>query len=127
MQNSTVLVVDDDAAMRRALQKRLSSMGYGVVEAADGRMALMHLDRSSFGVVILDHEMAGMNGRSLAIGIRRQFDVPIVFLTGHDREAFRPVIMRLADTYYLSKPLDSVKFSSLLCSLSCPSWIPALQ
>lgn len=127
MQNSKVLVVDDDAAMRRALRKRLNDMGYGVVEAADGRSALFHLDQSSFGVVILDHEMLGMSGRSLAFGIRRQFDVPIVFLTGHNRETFRPVIMRLADTYYLSKPLDGEKFHSLMHSLSRPSWIPALK
>ena len=59
---SDVLVVDDDAAVRSSLADVVRSEGYSVREAEDGHTALELLDSMSFGVVLLDIRMPGLDG-----------------------------------------------------------------
>lgn len=113
----TILVADDDQQVRRALHLRLQSHGYDVIEAPDGIGALARCRGSRIDAVILDQGMPLGDGRSIAEAIRQRSDVPIVFLSGHNREDFRPVVSRYRDLFYLPKPLDEGRLLKLLASI----------
>lgn len=58
----TVLVVDDEEAVRRVISRKLRREGYDCVSAADGREALDKVTAEHFEVVLLDIKMPGMSG-----------------------------------------------------------------
>lgn len=124
MECPTILIADDDAHHRMALRVRLSAMGFRVVESSDGLGAVGKCHTQRVSAVILDHEMPMGDGRSIAANIRECTDAPILFLSGHDREAFRNTVTRIPDTYYLQKPLDEQRFVEWLTAVvggeTCP-------
>lgn len=113
----TILVADDDRHVRAALRVRLSEHGYRVVEVSDGLGVLRGYLSRPVDALILDHGMPNADGRAVARVVRNECDVPIIFLSGHDREDFRELAMRYPDIYFLSKPLQRDKLVSLLGSL----------
>ncbi|MEP0846506.1 MAG: response regulator [Phycisphaerae bacterium] len=115
-----ILVADDERDVRRAVGARLSALGYRVIEAASGLAVLTQHLTEPIDVVILDHHMPTGDGRSIARVIRNERAVPIVFLSGQDREHFRELAMELPDVYYLPKPLDWHKLETLLDALVRP-------
>jgi DNA-binding response OmpR family regulator len=112
-----ILIADDEPHMRMALRKRLLAFGYEVVEAPDGLGVLSQCPKGWVDLVILDQEMPNGDGRSIARVVRKETDVPIVFLSGHDRDEFRPLVATLPNVYFLSKPLDEERLRTLLASL----------
>jgi CheY-like chemotaxis protein len=117
MARPRILVADDNPHVRKALRVRLAAMGCDVVEAADGLGVLREFPRARFAAILLDHEMPSGDGRSIAQVVRKENDVPIVFLSGHNREDFRSIVMRLPNVYFLPKPLDERRLAALLSSL----------
>lgn len=117
MARPRILIADDDPQVRKALRLRLTALGYRVTEASDGLGVLRECPRGRFAAAILDHEMPSGDGRSIAQLLRNESDVPIVFLSGHNREDFRSIVMRLPQMYFLPKPLDARKLADLLSSL----------
>jgi CheY-like chemotaxis protein len=80
----SVLVVDDDSAVREVTRNILTDLGYEVVEAGSGGAALDVLGRVGVDIALLDFAMPGMNGAELAKEIRaRRPHMPIVFATGY--------------------------------------------
>ncbi len=80
----TVLVVDDDHDVRRALTDSLDALGYQVIEAADGPagIALLHTHRPD--LLLVDYAMPGMNGAEVARAAQTiRGDLPIVFASGY--------------------------------------------
>ena len=120
MRKPTILVADDDHGVRSALRTRLTAHGYHVIESSDGLGALAQCSTGRVDAMILDHEMPDGDGRSIAPLIRKECDAPIVFLSGHPREDFRRIVMRLSDVYFLAKPLDTSKLLDLLTALIHP-------
>jgi CheY-like chemotaxis protein len=100
-----ILVVDDNDALRENLIEALQLEGYEVAEAADGAKALARLGEDpSFGVVLLDLMMPGMDGREILQRIRqdpRLGAVRVVLTTGHTGPRARAGLH--ADAY-LTKP-----------------------
>ncbi|BBK38478.1 hypothetical protein STAQ_35560 [Allostella sp. ATCC 35155] len=80
----SILLVDDDAAVREVTASRLRELGYRVVEADSGGRALDILaDGEAFDLLLLDYAMPGMNGAELAREARRlRPDTPVMFITG---------------------------------------------
>jgi CheY-like chemotaxis protein len=79
-----ILVVDDDSAVRAAIARALTELGYAVREAADGAAALAAVREESLTLAILDYVMPGMDGAEVARAIGAiDPDLPIVFSTGH--------------------------------------------
>ena len=67
----TILIVDDEAALRRMLTRMLSVDGHTVVSAATAAEALHHLRKQRFDLVLSDHGLGvGMNGLELAMAVR---------------------------------------------------------
>jgi CheY-like chemotaxis protein len=62
MSNTTILVVDDEPQIRRVLQATLSSNGYDVIEAKNGKEAITAVLRERPDLILLDVNMPGMSG-----------------------------------------------------------------
>jgi PAS domain S-box-containing protein len=85
---ASVLVVDDDADVRRFLHDSLEALGYKVRLAADGRAGLDALAAARPDVVLLDYAMPGMNGAEMFRAAQeRQPGVPIIFASGYANTA----------------------------------------
>jgi CheY-like chemotaxis protein len=87
----SILIVDDDDYVRRATARALRGRGYTVIEAANGRAALVALPSAKFDLMLTDIMMPGMNGRALAEQARARFpDLRVLFMTGYtDDETVR--------------------------------------
>jgi two-component system, chemotaxis family, sensor histidine kinase and response regulator PixL len=111
---STILVVDDSAALRRTLALTLEKNGYRVLQAKDGKEALEVLKKSSaIDLVICDIEMPNMNGFEF-LGIRRRdtelTKVPVAMLTSRSNDKHRNLAMQLGAVAYFTKPYIEQEF-----------------
>jgi CheY-like chemotaxis protein len=80
----TILVVDDDEAVRALACETLQLLGYRVLDADSGPAALAILERETPELMLFDYAMPGMSGAELAAIARERWpDVPIVFASGH--------------------------------------------
>jgi signal transduction histidine kinase/DNA-binding response OmpR family regulator len=105
-QGRDILLVDDDAYIRRFLRQDLESEGYNITEAADGIEALAQVREKRPDLIVLDVMMPGMNGFDVAAVIRNDpvtMDIPIIILSiVEDLErGYRVGVDR-----YLTKPVD---------------------
>lgn len=109
---ATILVVDDEAAVRRVLAKMLRAEGFEVIEAENGRRALTVLSSVVVDTVLLDVMMPEMSGLELCRRIRENdatVHTPVVFVTAAiDREFRREARAAGADDF-LSKPFDEIE------------------
>jgi two-component system response regulator MprA len=104
-QISRVLIVDDDAGVRRMLARSLEAAGYAVALAADGGGALVEIERSAPDVILLDVTMPGIDGLGVARRLRGKGDpVPILLLTARDGVADRVAGLDAGADDYLVKP-----------------------
>ncbi|MEJ1158281.1 ATP-binding protein [Prosthecomicrobium sp. N25] len=85
----TVLVVEDEAQVRRVSVDALRELGYRVHEAADAEAGLRQLEaHPEIGVLFTDVVMPGLNGRRLADeALKRRPDLKVLFTTGYTRNA----------------------------------------
>jgi CheY-like chemotaxis protein len=85
----TILVVEDDGALRTYAGEILRELGYRVIEANNGAAALAELERGEFELLFTDVVMpGGMNGRQLADeAVRRRPGLKVLFTTGYTRNA----------------------------------------
>jgi two-component system, OmpR family, KDP operon response regulator KdpE len=100
-----VLVVDDEPAIRRALRPPLTELGFEMIEASRGEMALELLRTEPFDAVLLDVNMPGIGGietlrRMRALAPR----LPILMLTVRDREEEKVNALELGADDYVTKP-----------------------
>jgi len=101
----TILVVDDDAALRRALRRVLAANGFEVEEAAGGTEALAELRSRSFDLVVLDVMMPGRDGIEICEQLRAEGDgLPVLMLTARDAVRDRVVGLEAGADDYLVKP-----------------------
>jgi len=101
---ATVLVVEDDLAVRTLLRLLLEDEGYGVVEAATGVAAVDRFATESVDLVLLDVRMPGLDGFEVCRRIRRTSMVPIIMVTAqHDSHDIVAGLEVGADDY-VTKP-----------------------
>jgi two-component system, OmpR family, response regulator MprA len=100
-----VLVVDDDSAIREALDRALRANGYDVALANDGTEALEAVDSASFDAVVLDVLMPGRNGIEVCRSLRNAGNrVPVLILTARDAVPDRVAGLEAGADDYLVKP-----------------------
>lgn len=100
-----ILVVDDDQAIVRMLERTFAAKGYDVISARDGGGALAALERSAPELVILDVAMPGIDGIAVCRRIRaRGLALPILLLTARDAVADRVAGLDAGADDYLVKP-----------------------
>jgi len=101
----TILVVDDDASLRRALRRVLVSNGFEVEVAEDGEEALEQLRTRTFDAVVLDVMMPGSDGIEVCEQLRAGGDaLPVLMLTARDAVRDRVVGLEAGADDYLVKP-----------------------
>ncbi|MGW7818509.1 response regulator transcription factor [Streptomyces puniciscabiei] len=100
-----VLVVDDDAAIRRALERGLRLSGFAVRTAGDGAEALAALADAPPDVLVLDVSMPGMSGIEVCTRLRAEGrDLPVLMLSALDETADRIAGLQAGGDDYLVKP-----------------------
>jgi len=102
----TILVVDDEASIRRILETRLSMIGYQVITACDGEEALELSRQRSPDLVVLDVMMPRLDGYAVCQELRKDSDVPIVMLTALGDVADRITGLELGADDYVVKPFS---------------------
>lgn len=106
---SRILVIEDEAAIRRVLIKILSeeSDTYSVFEAADGLQGTELLKKEDFDLVICDIKMPKMDGVEVLEAAKKiKPEIPIIMISGHGELETAVQTMRLGAFDYISKPPD---------------------
>jgi two-component system, OmpR family, response regulator len=102
----TILIVDDDKAIRDVLGFALDRAGFATREAVDGRAALARFATEGADLIVLDVMLPGLDGIEVCRTIRRTSDVPILFLSSRDEEVDRIVGLEIGGDDYLAKPFS---------------------
>jgi FixJ family two-component response regulator len=98
-----IAIVDDDASVRRALQRLVETAGYTVQAFASAREFLDWLPRGQAACLVLDVQMDGMSGFDL----QRRLAVPVIFITAHDDDLTLERIRKSRVAAHLRKPIDA--------------------
>ena len=102
-----ILVVEDEAPLRRYLRATLQAFGYAVQEAATGAEGRDQLVRANPAVVLLDLGLPDGDGLDLAREIREWSQVPIIVVSARGKEEDKIRALDLGADDYLTKPFDS--------------------
>ncbi len=117
---ATVLLVEDDAAVRALAVRALRRAGYHVLEAADGAGALAVLEDAARGVqlVVTDVVMPGMGGRELASRIAERWGaIPILFTSGYTEDEVLRRGIRELDEDFLAKPFSPEELAGAVAGI----------
>ena len=101
---TSVLVIDDEAAILRALRINLSARDYVVTTASDGASGLTAMARERPDVVILDLGLPDMAGTDVIKGIRGWSSVPIIVLSANEHELQKVEALDAGADDYVTKP-----------------------
>jgi len=104
MSQQNILVVDDEAPMRKLLSNNLTASGYAVRVALDGTEALKLIEEHPFDLLLLDVSIPGPNGLQVLEAVRRTEEVPVLVVSGRARERDKVEAFDLGADDYLSKP-----------------------
>ena len=107
MSGATVLVVDNEAQIRRVLRTMLSSHGYGVTEARTGEEAIARIRQEKADLILLDVNMPGISGLQACAEIRRWSDAPIIMLTVRNSERDKVEALDAGADDYVVKPFGA--------------------
>jgi CheY-like chemotaxis protein len=120
----TVLVVDDEADVRKFIVRMLQNAGYETMQAVDGRDAWTQLQRSSVRIdaVLTDVVMPTMTGTELvALVLANRPELPIALMSGFSLEALRARGLEQPPVPLLTKPFTQAQLVALLDRLLAPS------
>ena len=106
MNNSRILLVDDEPQLRRALKSTLCALGFVVADAATGEAALEVVRSEKFDLVLLDINLPGLSGLEICRAIRARSDVGILMLTVRDRAEDKIEALDAGADGYVTKPFD---------------------
>ncbi len=114
-QSFSVLVVDDEAALRRTIRASLTTSGFSVEEAGNGAEAIVAIQRRPFDLVLLDVNMPGRNGVEVCQQIRALAPrTGIVMVTVRDAEEDKVRALEAGADDYVTKPF---RFRELVARL----------
>ncbi|WP_428391845.1 sigma-54-dependent transcriptional regulator [Lichenicoccus sp.] len=114
----TILIVDDDAALRESMAETLGDLGHRAIEAAGGSAALDLLAAHAIDAVLLDLRMPGMDGLDVLARIRARSRPPAVaVLTAVATAANTIEAMRLGAFDHLTKPVGRADLADLLARM----------
>lgn len=105
-----VLVVDDEAHIRAALERALTARGYVVDTAADGAEGLDRIATASPDLVVLDLNMPVMDGLEMCRRLRAWSSVPVLVLSVREEEPEKIAALDLGADDYLTKPFGVGEF-----------------
>ena len=101
-----ILIVDDDAQIRDVLRIALKTAGMHSEEAGDGAEALAKARAGRFDLIVLDIGLPQMDGLEVCRSLRKDSEVPVLFLTARDDEIDRVLGFELGGDDYVTKPFS---------------------
>src|SRR4029077_17405609 len=104
MNDTTILVVDDEPQIRRVLRVTLSSNGYEVIEAKDGEEAIATVIRDRPDLILLDVNMPGMSGFEVCSKIRLPFNGTRIPVPVRNSEQDKILALDSGADDYVAKP-----------------------
>ncbi|MCD7033321.1 response regulator transcription factor [Metabacillus sp. GX 13764] len=105
-QNTKVLVVDDEARIRRLLKMYLEREGFLIEEAEDGNQALEKALENDYAVILLDLMMPGIDGVEVCRQLREKKATPVIMLTAKGEETNRVHGFEAGTDDYIVKPFS---------------------
>ena len=108
MNNTTIMIVDDESRMRKLVKDFLVKKDFSVIEAADGEEALAIFEekKEKINLILLDVMMPKLDGWSVLRKIRQESNVPVVMLTARGEEQDELFGFELGVDEYISKPFS---------------------
>ena len=108
MEETYILVVDDESRMRKLLKDFLSTKGHHILEAEDGEKALevFEENRNKIKLVLLDVMMPKLDGWSVLRKIRQESNLPVIMLTARGEEQDELFGFELGVDEYIAKPFS---------------------
>jgi DNA-binding response OmpR family regulator len=106
-QPPTILLVEDDGALRMLTARALRQSGFNVLTAATGAEMWVSLRAATVNLVVLDIMLPGTSGFDLFRRLRRESDVPIIFVSARGSEEDRVLGLELGADDYLAKPFST--------------------
>lgn len=104
---STVFVVDDDAAVRDSLELLFDSTGMAVESFASASRFIEYYDPARPGCLVLDIRMPDMDGMELQQALNdRQISLPIIFITGHGEVSLSVKALKEGAYDFIEKPFE---------------------
>lgn len=104
---ATVLIVEDDGALRTLTARALRQSGFNVLTAATGAEMWITLRENMVSLVVLDIMLPGTSGFDLFRRLRRESDIPIIFVSARGSEEDRVLGLELGADDYLAKPFST--------------------
>lgn len=101
---ASILIVDDESEILRALQRSLVAHGYDVFTANSGEKALEILGQHSLNLMLLDLGLPSMSGLEVCKRVREQSDLPIIVISVKNKERDKVLALDLGADDYVSKP-----------------------
>lgn len=115
--NEKVLIVDDEASIRRILETRFKMLGYETAVASDGEEAIEVFEQFLPDIVILDIMMPKMDGYGVTKEIRKNSDTPIIILTALGDVSERITGLELGADDYVVKPFSPKELEARVKSI----------
>jgi DNA-binding response OmpR family regulator len=106
MPSAHILLVDDDALLRRSLSLNLEEAGYRASTSGSAEEALVLAARDRPDLVLLDIGLPGMDGLDALRQFQARIGVPVIFLTARRRELDEALGLQLGADDYITKPFD---------------------
>jgi FixJ family two-component response regulator len=104
---ATVFVVEDDSAVREALDSLLRSAGFRVKVFSSAKEFLLERSKNDFGCLILDVRLPGASGLDLQRELKKaKIDIPTIFITGHGDIRMSVQAIKAGAVEFLTKPID---------------------
>jgi len=126
-ERARIIVCDDEPGLREMLEEYLTAQGYGVRTAADGAALRSLVPQFRPDLVVLDINMPGEDGLSLARWLRAQEHCAILMLTAAVNVTDRVVGLEMGADDYLPKPFDLSELRARVRSILRRTMSPALQ
>ncbi len=101
-----ILLIDDDALLRRSLAFNLQQAGYATMTAANAEDGLALADQNKPDLVLLDINMPGMDGLDALKQLHNRMQIPVIMLTARRKELDEVLGLELGADDYVTKPFD---------------------
>jgi Response regulator containing CheY-like receiver, AAA-type ATPase, and DNA-binding domains len=101
-----ILIADDSTVCRTVLSILLTNQGHEVAQASDGREALANLERNTFDIVLLDHDMPHASGTEVLKRLRERSQVPAIIVSGTVSPELSKEYQALKVAEIYGKPVD---------------------
>ena len=105
----TVLVVEDETGIRKAICIYMKNQGYRVLDASNGKEALEIIEKEPVHLAIVDIMMPVMDGITMVMKVREKYDFPILFLSAKSEDIDKINGLNIGADDYITKPFTSLE------------------